>query len=620
MKKTSSRFLFKTWQDSSLSGLIKSPDLLAKLDGIWSRASEAYPRATWPGWIDHSATHVLAVLRNVQRLIPDYVYKRIQEEEAFVLIASVLLHDIGMVQDVGCDVDRERLSEIRKIHGKLGSEIIRRDFNQFLQPYDVLLNPICEIVANHQGVFDPVQIFGLGYDLRADALLVRLADELDFGPHHAPNWLVEHLIPSANELEHWKRHNKVQEPTIDLEHFRIQVRGVVTDTGFMGKLRQEIEEPSRQDLQKVFLNRGLKKQVENRTFLLLDMTHVEGDQFKEPSLYEARPVTFGLLDILFGGRSLYNLGRFHTALECFEEAGKISSWDHPPNIHYFYHYLQTLNCIGEYQKALEVAERFRSMCPTMTEELDAAIVTSNGIAHWKLGNYVSAIDAFRASVATYSNLASSQARHLINTADAWTLYAITHLEMLRDARIEKDPSWPGKTKNAIETADKYFHEYEQKNPGQMETHYKGRYWGLLVFWKMYQLDQLANVSEPAWDNASTMCNLAIGNSGTIGRKAFGIIAGKYCAACLGLHKYTKIPLTDEARKTVLLDTADTVASLVTDYIALFGERRVLRTWDKICVLSRKVDGELKKQSLSPLPPFLGDCDPSDSTQILTPLH
>jgi signal transduction histidine kinase len=108
-----------------------------------------------------------------------------------------------------------------------------------------------------------------------------LADELDFGPHRAPQWLAELLKPGSSELEHWKNHNKLYEPSIDLDHFRIQVRGTCSDTRIMPKLRHEIEEPSRQDIQKVFLNRGLKQQIGNRTFLLWDMTRYEGEAFKE---------------------------------------------------------------------------------------------------------------------------------------------------------------------------------------------------------------------------------------------------------------------------------------------------------------------------------------------------
>jgi hypothetical protein len=256
----------------------------------------------------------------------------------------------------------------------------------------------------------------------------------------------------------------------------------------------------------------------------------------------------------------------------------------------------------------------------LEEDLVAAIATSNGIAHWKPGNYVSSIDALRTAVDLYATLSHSDRKHFVNSADAWVLYAIVHLEMLRDSKIPKDPSWVGKLESAINEASRCFAQYEATSPHNIGTHYRGRYWGLLAFWEMYKLDRDATVMAGAWSHAYDMCGLAIGEGEPAGRKAFGIMAGKYCAACVGLHKYTKAELTADTKKQVLLETARLVSDLGADYVALFGDTKVLRTWSKILSLYVKVGEELTRQSLELLPPFFEACDCQDGIQLFTPIH
>jgi hypothetical protein len=135
MKRLQRHGTLNTWKDSLLSKLLKSDELKQRLDGIWLKANEAYPRATWPGWIDHGVHHVLAVLHSLERLIPDYVYRDIGEPEAFTLVASVLLHDIGMIPE-DADSHGDSYGRIRPTHGKRGADIIRSHFADFLQPFE----------------------------------------------------------------------------------------------------------------------------------------------------------------------------------------------------------------------------------------------------------------------------------------------------------------------------------------------------------------------------------------------------------------------------------------------------------------------------------------------------
>jgi hypothetical protein len=202
--------IYTTWTDSLISARISSPDLRSRLDQIWGKAGQMLPRATLSGWVDHSGDHAMRVLRNLDMLIPDYVMETINEQEAFVFLAGTLLHDIGMVPEENASVDAVTLARIRQTHGQRSADFIRHNFSDLIRA-DFLLNQICEIAKNHHGPFDPVPLSPT-YDLRADALWVRLADELDFGPSRAPEWLLEYLKPDPDSMKHWSTHNKLQSP------------------------------------------------------------------------------------------------------------------------------------------------------------------------------------------------------------------------------------------------------------------------------------------------------------------------------------------------------------------------------------------------------------------------
>jgi tetratricopeptide (TPR) repeat protein len=558
-------------------------------------------------------------LRILDLLIPGYVYETIIGEEAFVLIAATLLHDIGMVPREDASADLQYLTNLRQRHGDRGATIIREEFSDLLAPFAQILQPVCEIVKNHQGTFSPRSVAGLPYDLRADALWVRLADELDFGPGRGPNWLLDYVRPDQESLEHWQKHNELDEPSIDLDLFRIQVTGFVENKAIIRKLRAEFEAPVSQDLQKIFLSRGLERAMANRTFLVWDLTEVMSAPGEDSKEADARPAIFSNEQFLLGARYLYNLGRYETARKCFEDA--ISrlpgDWADMPALPYFYHYLKTLHAIGEHRTALEVADRY--IDADFSPEIRAAIMVATGLGHWKLGDFNSAVNCFRIAVDVYRSLSERNAKHMLNEADAWVLYSIACLEKMRAPKGGGKRALAG-IERGLAKAEDLFSEYEKQRPETPESHYKGRYWGLKAFYSLLQIDRQTGKDPDQWTEALKFAAGAHGGDEVANRNPFGAMCGKYCAAAVNYHKYRNCD--DEIhRQQALLESGRIIKDVRQTYDDLFGPtKRIFRMWPKIHSLFVQVREALPDQSKPMLQGFYGSDESVEDVEIYTPLH
>ncbi|MHC4645279.1 MAG: HD domain-containing protein [Planctomycetota bacterium] len=611
---------YQNWHDCRLAKKI-SEEAHKRLRDVWSKARELYPRATWNEWVDHSESHVLGVLRNLERITPDYVFKDIQETEALVLIAAALLHDIGMSTIEGDQEDLQNLANCRTKHGVEGERLIRRDFSDFLKPVEYVLNPLCEIVRNHHGAFNPQPLVGLGYDLRADALWVRLADELDFGPHRAPSWLIDYVRPEIDQLSHWLMHSQIREPAIDLGLLRIQITGVVESDLLIKKLRLEFEAPERQDLQKIFLSRGLTTPEPNRTFLIWDKTRVQvrpGDDSKE---IDARPAIFRNDQFLLGARYLYNLGRYEVARKCFEEGLRRLSgrWSDMPATPYFYHYLKTLNGLGEYKESVRIADQYKDA--DFSEEINAAVAASNGLAYWKMGCFDEATHCIKMAKKTYSKLSKQDIKHKINEADAWVLHSITHLEQLRASRSIEQRAIE-EIEADLERAGQFFSEYAKEKPDVPESHYKGRYFGCLAFFSLLKIEFQDKRNAQRWDKALQYADLAQGGVQQANRNPYGALCGRYCAAAVNYHKYRN-SRNDLDRQQALLESVRLVKEVREGYDELFGPaKRITRLWPKINRLFTLIRAALPRASKlrKELSAFYGSDEPAVEIQIYTPLH
>ena len=614
--------VYQSWQDSLLAERINKPSEQV-LDDIWNKASTGYPQATWHGWVDHGAKHVLSVLRNLDLLTPLYVYNTINDIEAFVLIAATLLHDIGMIPEENVSTDLQDIANLRLNHGEKGAQIIRDDFKDYLKPQGIVLFPVCEIVKSHHGDFKPRQRVDFP-NLGTDALWVRLADELDFGPRRAPTWLLDYIKPDEDELKHWRRHNNIDEPAIDLDLLRIQITGTVESETFVRKLRAEFEATGSQELQKNFLSRGLKKPVHNRTFLIWDCAERKRHPGEDSEKIEARLTKFSDEQFFSGGRYLYNLGRYDIARKCFEDGIKrlTGRWSDMPATQYFYHYLKTLSGLGEYQKALRIAKQYENS--DFPLEIRAALAAFAGNAFWKTNKFKKARIELDKAQKLYKKLSEMHIKHIINEADSWALYALTYLEEIRaNKNTKKKKELAEKIKTCLEKAKELFDEFSQQQPSEDQSHYTGRFYGARAFCTLLQIEIDDKRSSRAWAEAIKDAKEAFGGAKQAHRNPYGAMCGKYCAAAVYYHKYENCTKKAD-KKSALSKSARLIEEVRITYDELFGpNQRIYRLWPKIhrlFTLIRRAlpTGERSKKKLSE---FYGSKEQVDKTTVIyTPLH
>lgn len=626
------------WESCRLAGRIRSVDYRAQLRLIWRRLQPALPLATWPGWVDHSQAHVLAVLQYLNRLIPTNVLDTLSEIEAFVLIAGTILHDIGMIPgppydpaDTGSshlDCIRQipgarggpasagpSYVELRKQHGARGAQIVRREFSDYLVGSGEL-DAVCEIVKNHHGAFAPPAGVDPLAHLRAMALWVRLADELDFGPRRAPAWLLDVIRPDRNELEHWRAHNLADEPAIDLRLLRIRVSGQVRGEALIRKLRSEFEAPERQEIQSNFLLRGQEPQGQSCFFIIWDETRKVPERASRG--VDPPPLAFSDEEHFLAGSYLYSVGYFAQARRCLEHgARRQGSWAAPTAAPFFYHYLKTLIGLGEFERAYSLIENQADA--SFSQEVQAGLRVAAGLAGWKLGQLESARVHFLHAAQQYSELSANEPSHKVNEADAHALYAAMNLAMIRKRGAAGTKIMTRDLARALQRAEKLFAEYE-KLPGMTESHYRGRFWGVKAFAALLQIERQADLEPSAWDEALAWAERAYGGPGGVNRAPFGVLCGKYCAAAVRFHKHLHCP-ADAGGAEALAEAADLIAEVCRAYDELFGpDARIPGLWPQIHGLSLGILQALPEAQRARLEGCRGTDEPAEPVDIFTPLR
>ncbi|MCU0285849.1 MAG: HD domain-containing protein [Acidobacteria bacterium] len=159
---------------------------------------------------DHGASHSRQVARIMDQFIVN-IKPSINPDEAFILLASAWLHDIGMLNNIDPKTGEE-LSEdtIREMHAELSSEFIEKHKDKLFYGLDSSLKLSIQIVCkNHTTNVDvwnsPENDFEeYGYRNRLLISILRLADILDLRADRAPEILGETIkFPDTSAL-HWE--------------------------------------------------------------------------------------------------------------------------------------------------------------------------------------------------------------------------------------------------------------------------------------------------------------------------------------------------------------------------------------------------------------------------------
>lgn len=202
-------------------------------------------RLKFPNYTLHDETHVLNVLDAMAGILGDQI-SQLSKGEAELLILAACLHDLGMVytqEEVQqCFADKKQTREFLRINSpeQLGCpaeewpEHIRQWYLRWLHPFrlsEVFQNegwntlvadwptevvPKRCVLAVCQAHGEAPEEFSTGRDMKylaADetdplfcALLLRLADLLDFDDTRAPKVLYSYVACNAKSREEWEKH------------------------------------------------------------------------------------------------------------------------------------------------------------------------------------------------------------------------------------------------------------------------------------------------------------------------------------------------------------------------------------------------------------------------------
>lgn len=240
-------------------------DIVHEASVLLSRVTDTFPEYTL-----HESTHSLNVLKTMGRIIPKETLEQMNELELTILILSAFLHDIGMViarqrkkeilrrrdfshfkekysrmnyslrkakeegkYRIATQIEDQLLTfYLRQSHAIRGAEFVKQKFGSKLKYHDLDFSDLlCKICQSHG---EPWEKLGVrrervyGYPLREEyptcylfgnfeinaqflAIVLRIADILDFDRERTPSVLFEYLYPiSEISLSHWLTHLSVQ--------------------------------------------------------------------------------------------------------------------------------------------------------------------------------------------------------------------------------------------------------------------------------------------------------------------------------------------------------------------------------------------------------------------------
>lgn len=123
----------------SLRSLLHNPDFKLRLQSLDKRIREDYLKfwqAHAPHYTDHGETHCEAVEINLNELIPNSVKEHMNEYEIFLLLSSVLIHDIGMMCAAKAG---ERTEDVRSKHHERSQEFISKNLTDLLNSHERLI-------------------------------------------------------------------------------------------------------------------------------------------------------------------------------------------------------------------------------------------------------------------------------------------------------------------------------------------------------------------------------------------------------------------------------------------------------------------------------------------------
>lgn len=197
---------------------------------------------------NHGLEHSDRMVKNLKELINDNLLStekiRLSENELFILILSIYLHDIGMhitkAHDITkniCDLEKEDFISIRDNHGEISAKILEESIRKKEDIYGIKINfnkPliktfskfVCQVISKHQSKFkynpqEKVDFEGKQVRIGILIALLRIIDKLDCDHNRIDiDQLLQFSIPGESLL-HWAACIYVDSVTIDDGNIKI---------------------------------------------------------------------------------------------------------------------------------------------------------------------------------------------------------------------------------------------------------------------------------------------------------------------------------------------------------------------------------------------------------------
>ncbi len=213
--------------------LEKSPYLFKKYEGIRATLESTLGRINDPYYSDHGLLHCDNILRNIDSIVPLNIKYEMGENELFCLLCSILLHDIGRINQ---NEPYESFKETNKDHARRSYDWIMKNAEKMLDLEIMYIKPVAWICWGHGDVEEVekeirqnftnsmVPIDNEKIDILFLISLLRLGDVLDIGFRRVPKVAITSLWQTPqSEIKYIMKDYLTNAVIIDPIEWRIEV-------------------------------------------------------------------------------------------------------------------------------------------------------------------------------------------------------------------------------------------------------------------------------------------------------------------------------------------------------------------------------------------------------------
>ncbi|MFW6116752.1 MAG: HD domain-containing protein [bacterium] len=380
-----------------MESLLERDGMSQCLERVRCKAEAIWKMPLLRQYTDHTVNHSFRVIEILDKLC-DLLLQPLTDDEAYVLLCSAFLHDIGMQQERFFEMDvvkdlyteeevtqaREEKSKrdalIRECHHLISEERIKYELGTNCLERE-FIDEIALVSRGHTkedlATYEDRSKAGKPLRLRLLAGLLRLADELDLDYRRVDlEQLKQAIIPDVSKAHWWKCHYV---ESVDVEDGQIRLTFCFSEAdddavshivanAVLGKLKQRLHKDKLRDLLWPYLHT-----------ILSETPNIE------PPSVSKRPVPEEVLEILkreIGDLLLQRAGESTEAFAPFASGTlRVAFGEHPENLA---QHAEQLWHQGRVDDAIAVLERGVSLAPNSAPLLGLLADKQTRLEHWQV--------------------------------------------------------------------------------------------------------------------------------------------------------------------------------------------------------------------------------------------